>query len=745
MLARLRHYLSADYLLSQGPYAQVPPFWGHLLWGLVLVLAVCLAARNARRATQTARRWGWGATALSSGAALLALVWQLLGDGPLSARVWAVWLSGLTLYLLITALWSRSLSIGRYYGILRALARALGLSVWLAVVPGGRTYVVLAVLALLAATMSSTGRRVHWEILTPLRLAYASVISRLALVALGVDLDAYAGASFPNPLSAWLHPTAAAVASVGWCWVKAASVSKGRGRSVMIALMSISLLGWGVAVAWRHLSHGATGSDPYTYLQMALDLLNTRTALHRFELATLATELRIATWPTVPVGYNAPAGGHAASVWPTGWSLALAGAFRLGGEPLAMWLAPLCHLATAVVSGLLGAEIHRGQGSRVQWAIGGLTATLVLTSYEGMTRTLVPMADAAASLCGVAMFLALLRAVRSNRLGLNLIAGLLWGATYAVRHPQVWLGLGGILLLVTFERPWPRRLASLAFYCLGAAALALPDLAYHRNTFGSPWLPESSEWLLLALGNIPQMWGALWRDGWWRQNEWGYLWPWLAVGLVEGLRQRAHRKTWLALTVGYGSCLLFHLSYCALRMRDLTPLFPWMALLVSWGAWRLTRAVSEHGPRQLRSVLAALLALSLAARSAQTLQLATQPNVWTFGYVTAAERVGLESLSTLTPTNAVIGTGLNAGAVHLYAQRATVRPAVWSETEFATMAEALAARNRPLYVLDDGEEMASWLASYDGQIEAIAWVNIPRMGRGGQHQGASGMLYRLQH
>lgn len=743
MLARLRHYLSAAYLLSQAPYVGAPPGMGHYFWAASLALIAGLAGWHAWRVARPARRATWGAVALAGLCALLALGWQLYGHGALSARVWAASLSGLTAYLFVAALLHGATQPARGPAALAMLVRVVALMLWALAMPNVRPYAALAALAALASTLGSARRQPRRAVLAPMRLAYGAALTRLALMALGVDLSPYAGAAFPNPLSAWLHPTAPALASLGWCWLRAATLSRGRRRMGIIAFMGLGLAGWFGAVAYRHLSHGVTGSDPYAYMQMALDLAHGGAALHRFELGTLAERLQIATWPTVPVGYHAPLGGLAASVWPPGWSAALALPLLLGGEPLALWLAPLCHVGAAAVSGWLGAELARCEGRAARWAVGGLTAALMLTSYEGVTRALVPMADAAASLCGAAMFLALVKAARTDRLRLSLVAGLLWGAAYAVRHPQLWLGLGAVTLLCARDRRWPRRLAHVALYGLGAAALALPDLAHHASALGSPWRAESSEWPLIALGNVPAMWGALWRDGWWRRNEWGYLWPWVAAGLVASLGRRASRLSWLALLLGYGGCLLFHLCYRALRLRDLTPLFPWLALLGAWGAWSIARHARQRWPRYLRTLLAAALALGLAARSADTLRLAGRPAVWTFGYVNAAERAGLESLATLTPAEAVIATGLNAGAVTLYAGRETVRPAIWSDAEFEALARALAQQGRPLYALDDGEEMAVWLAHRTGQIEPLETLSLPRMGRGGQRQGSLGTLYRL--
>jgi hypothetical protein len=492
----------------------------------------------------------------------------------------------------------------------------------------------------------------------------------------------------------------------------------------------------------RHLTAGVTGSDPYAYVQMALDLAQHGSVRHPFPLAGLASDLGLPTWPTVPVGYNPPADGWAATVWPAGWPVMLAGAFRLGGERALLLLAPLCHLGAALLTGLLGLELTCGRNRRARWAVAGLAALLALTSREGVLRSLVPMADAAASLCGAAMFLTLLRASRRNSLRLSLAAGALWGLTYDIRHPQLALGLAGLTLLAAPDLPWRRRLAHVGLFGLGALLLALPDLAYHARTFGSPWRGESDEWFLLSLANIPASWCALWRDGWWRANEWGYLWPFVSAGLWWSWRRRASPRVGVALAGGYGACLLFHLCYGALRLRDLVPIFPWLALLAALGAVRLWERASTRWPRHLQALLGAALALSLAARTGGTLGLPLQREVWTFGYVTRAERDGLASLARLTPDSAVIATGLNAGAVQLYAARDIVRPAAWSADEFAILADELAQQQRPLYVLDDGAELSAWIARRPLHLERVATLVIPRMGLGGQHESGPGVLYR---
>jgi len=623
--------------------------------------------------------------------------------------------------------------------VLLPIAHALGLGALVTCVPIGKPAAVLSLGALLIASLGGKPRRLAWPVLAPLGLTYLAILTRLTFVWVGVDLDPYTGASFPNPLSAWLHLMTPALAALAWCWLRSVQHSQGRSRLLLLILLPVGLSGWYLVTVVRHLSEGVTGSDPYGYVQMALDLVRYGTALHRYPLASLAERLGIATWPTVPVGYATPLAGQAATVWPPAWSVALALAFVVAGERAMFWLAPLCHVGAAVLSGLVAVELVKPSDHMWRAVLAGLAATVTLTSYEGVLRTLVPMADAVASLAGAAMALFLLRAMHRDRLGLSLAAGCLWGAAYAVRHPQLLLGLAALGLLLVDERPWPRRLAHVGLFLLGGVVLALPDLVYHVQALGSPWRAESAEWFLLSPGNIVGNWRALWRDGWWRANEWGYVWPAIAVGAAATLRRETRRAT-IALFAGYGGCLLFHLCYGALRLRDLVPLFPWLAALVAVGAVTLRRFLSRW-PRDVSVLCGAILALGLAARTADTLALPAQASVWTFGYVTQAERRGLETLADLTPDDAVIATGLNAGAVQLYADRETVRPAAWSAEELARFAGGLAQQGRPLYVLDDGEEMAAWIAAQPAPFEPVATLALPRQGRGGQPQGSLGTLY----
>ena len=113
--------------------------------------------------------------------------------------------------------------------------------------------------------------------------------------------------------------------------------------ALLIALRSFDKLWWAAALVaagaaglmlnllWGYAAAGVTGSDPFAYVQMALDLAQHGTALHQFPLAVFAAGLGLPTLPATHVGYVLPnAQGLAPTVWPpalaccwrapTGWA-----------------------------------------------------------------------------------------------------------------------------------------------------------------------------------------------------------------------------------------------------------------------------------------------------------------------------------------------------------------------------------------------------------------------------------------
>ena len=59
---------------------------------------------------------------------------------------------------------------------------------------------------------------------------------------------------------------------------------------------------WAAATYFALRASGVTGSDPYAYVQMAVDLARQGTLLHTFPLAPQIATWNLPTWPAVPVG-----------------------------------------------------------------------------------------------------------------------------------------------------------------------------------------------------------------------------------------------------------------------------------------------------------------------------------------------------------------------------------------------------------------------------------------------------------
>jgi hypothetical protein len=121
-------------------------------------------------------------------------------------------------------------------------------------------------------------------------------------------------------------------------------------------------------------------------------------------------------------------------------------------------------------------------------------------------------------------------------------------------------------------------------------------------------------------------------------------------------------------------------------------------------------------------------------------------DVITFGHVSASQRQALEMLQAITPGDAVIGSMLNSGAIELHADRQAVHPAPWTEAELRTWVDALQSRERPFYVLDDGEEMLPVLERLRAHyvVRPIETLNLPYFALGGGNLPRSAVLYRVE-
>jgi hypothetical protein len=110
----------------------------------------------------------------------------------------------------------------------------------------------------------------------------------------------------------------------------------------------------------------------------------------------------------------------------------------------------------------------------------------------------------------------------------------------------------------------------------------------------------------------------------------------------------------------------------------------------------------------------------------------------------AEHRAAFDRLAELTPPESIIGASLNAGAVMLYSDRDAIRPYdSWTDDEWGIFLEAMRARGRPIYLLDDGGLMAEFIEEErDSQrLTPVEELTIPLFYT---RDRETGWLYRLE-
>ncbi|MBC7234836.1 MAG: hypothetical protein H5T69_03265, partial [Chloroflexi bacterium] len=724
MIPRLRHVLAPAYL-----YAQNEAPSGHWSAGLVGIFVLLLFAGAAGFLRQRSRPESSPlASKVAMDAALLGLIalsGHVYGTGAWSARIWylCAWLIACVTAILawlpinprapralVAALALQLEPDGPFFApIWQGLLLALHLgglvftTRW-----AGNAPLVLALLCLSLASWATRRRPSSFPlcvgVLTPLLLTWtAEALRWLINEGLDVPTELYRAFPYADPWSPWFDRRVPLTLGLSWMMLLTARLialrlasethrQKGESKADALedkrswryrpmawlggALLILSSL-WYLATAGRLLSHGATGSDPFCYLQMAEDIALRGTPLHAFPLAEMARQAQVDLWPIVHVGYHPPGqGDRAPTVWPIGWPALLAPWYRLGAESLVLWGAPVCVVLAALSSAFLTWQVLSSQNdsqpstrSASSVVAAGIAAAILLTSDEALRRSLVPMADAAAQLGIVIMMAGLARAVRTDRLRWSALAGAAFALAYWVRHPLLPAGLAGLAAACILPRPWPRRGHHMLIFASAALLLALPDLFYHYTVWSSPWVAESSEWALISWRYIPQTISTLTRDGLFRRAEFGYLWPLVLIGLCAQANKPAGRRQVLFLLAGLLPTLLFNLAYRAVRLRDLTSLFPWPALWAGWGIVTLWKWACHHEGSCQRALIVGLVLFFLAARTAPTLELVRQGEVRPFGYLSADQRRELARLAEALPSKAVVLTGLSSGAVARYTER----------------------------------------------------------------------------
>jgi hypothetical protein len=606
--------------------------------------------------------------------------------------------------------------------------------------------------ALSALPLSVPPRRLRLETLAPLFVGYGG--AALAAVGrwLGIDVDAYQAFAFPDPWSSWFNVPALVLLGVLYTlWTQLRLLVQRWGQAVgdrflPIALCTLSAL-WFVSAVAIHLTHGVTASDPYCYVQMAVDMAETGSALHDFPLAGLARELGLPTWPTVHIGYQPPFfGNRSPTMWSIGWPSLLVPFYWLGGLEAVYWAAPLMGALALVATWCMACEALRQETRAIRWAVAALSCALVATSPESSERILVPMADAAAQLFTVLTLWLLLRGTGERPVLYGLLAGASFGTAYFCRHPQLPLGTAALVAAVPLTRqarPVKSLLSLLVPFAFASFVVVIPDFAYRKTVFGGWLRAESTEWFLISVKNVVPSLFAVLRQGLLRREELGFIVPFVAYG--AWLLWRGHRRAASILGIGFAAVFAFHLCYAALRPRDLIAILPALYLCAAYGLVTVWRR--WQGCRTATAALCLVCcATLLAVRSYRTLAMPWRRDVVTFGHVSALQREALEALHALTPQDAVIASMLNSGAIELYAGRQAVHPAPWTEDELDTFIRALWSQERAFYVLDDGEEMPEVLARLRERhvVRTVETLNLPYFALGGGNLPRAAVLYEAE-
>jgi hypothetical protein len=361
--------------------------------------------------------------------------------------------------------------------------------------------------------------------------------------------------------------------------------SVGYGLAVLAGL-------WAAATYFSLRASGVTGSDPYAYVQMAVDLARHGTLLHTFPLAPQIAAWHLPTWPAVPVGYRPPdmLTGQAATVWAPGYTAFLAVAYQMAGEAGLYLLPPLMGCLALAALWALCLEVLRTWPVERRYLAAGLAVLVLATSYRQLEGAVLPMADIPSQLFTL---LAVYGAFRATRAGEGPKAGLIWAAlsglclavAFSIRYTQVLLAVSLVFLLGSFLRPvgasWRARALRLFSFGLAAWLGALPVFWYHTLAFGHPFAVGSAELGLFGWAYVPATALALAQELL-RTNEFLYLVPFLLWGLVR--LGRGFERELTALILWLGVLVAFHLPYPALRARDLLSVFPVFALLMGAGA-----------------------------------------------------------------------------------------------------------------------------------------------------------------
>lgn len=602
------------------------------------------------------------------------------------------------------------------------------------------------------------------ESLAPFGLAYVVAFLRvlIALFARAQGLT-WERLTVPEPWDSLLNLNMATALSLTWIltiqaglYVEALRTTGNRpyGWSIVLghSILILSLV-WSTATFLVHRPHGVTASDPYAYVQMAVDLIQRGSLLHRFDLATKVADWGLSLWPLVPVGYLPPnpETGEAATVWPPGYSVFLAGAYWLGGETGLYILTPLLGLVSLLVLWFFALEALHFWQKDWQFLAAGIATYILATSYQQVEHALIPMADIGSQLFTTLTLLLIIRGMRTNVLLNSILSGLCLGIAFAIRYTQVLIACSVLTAAFLYQhkfrpRSWRSIVLPVVGFAISAWIPALGVLWYHQVAFGSPFKVGSQELMLFGWEHLPITFARILYDLF-RTNEFFYLIPFFLWGLF-----RLWQRSWQTLVIiwsGQAVVILFHLFYAALRLRDLLSVLPALALVTGFGMVDLwVRAFKIENRFLRKSCLIALLICLGAAlwlRTRITWQLPFSKSFNTFGYLSVIQRQAFGDLARLTPPTGIIAASLNSGPIYLYAGRSAVRPAYWSEEDWLSFLARALSNNYRVFLLLDGDEMEKpkVVALSHYRLVSIASLPLPYFHPDGSSENVTVALYEI--
>ncbi len=517
------------------------------------------------------------------------------------------------------------------------------------------------------------------------------------------------------------------------------------------ALLAAASMGWSIWSAASLRTHGVSGSDPYAYTQMGVDLAERGTLAHAFPLVRLTYALNIDSHPVTHVGYRIPADVRrvAPTVWPIGYAWFTALAWRIAGESGVFWLTPLFGVLALAIVGAWARLMTARMGAAPSAAIAALCVFLTATSYQQIEWQMIPMADIASQVFSIgALTLAWLggrSATPRRRIVCALLAGVALGMAFNIRYTQVLIAPGLALAL------WPtasmQRLGSrvLPVITCGFAALlcVLPTFWYHWTWFGHPLVTGSEELSNFSLTRMPDTVLRALNDWNW-VREYGLLTPLMIAGALAFWR--ACRRE-LLVTLAYAlPVFALHAFYDYLRLRDLLSIFPALSLCAAAGAVALWRWAELRSQNLLRIGVLFAISFVFVLRSMETLAMPATRGFNAFGYLVREQRASFDQLAQLTEPEAVIGSSLNSGAVDLHAGRLTFRPGVWDARSRASFVEVLLREGRPVYVLIDGEDMRAAEADLRANfmLAEVARLDMPYFFKSSGSENRAVPLYRVR-